>query len=44
MAYLDKKSGVDPKLIDKAYAKGKSMKGAKCKKCKMKKSSCGCKH
>lgn len=39
MAYLDKKSGIDPKLIKKAYAKAQ-----KIKKEKGKESNCGCKH
>jgi len=39
MAYLDKKSGLDPKLIKKAYAKGQ-----KIKKQKAKEADCSCKY
>lgn len=34
MAYLDKKSGIDPKLIEKAYAKSEKIKKKKSSKCK----------
>jgi hypothetical protein len=39
MAYLDKKSGIDPKLIKKAYGKAQQI-----KKQKGKESKCGCKY